>query len=191
MLGGMGRWQPDARGRLASAALDLYGERGYEQTTVAEIAERAGLTARTFFRHFTDKREVLFSGSEVLAERLTAALDGAPADTAPLDCVAAALEVVCEVIGGDHDHSRRRQSVIAAHDELQERELVKMASWSRVLAEGLVRRGVDGATAGLAAETGVTVFRVAFERWVGGPPDRSLVSSLRESFTLLQGLTRA
>jgi AcrR family transcriptional regulator len=178
----MGRWQPDARGRLGQAAMELYAERGYEQTTVAEIAERAGLTARTFFRHFADKREVVFAGSEALAERLVAALDGAPAASAPLGAVAAALDVVAELIGDDHDHSRRRQAVIAANAELQERELTKLAGWSAALAAGLRRRGVDEPTASLAAETGVAVFRVAFEQWLAGPGDRSLADTLRDSF---------
>ena len=121
--------------------MELYAERGYEQTTVAEIAERAGLTARTFFRYFADKREVLFSGSELLAERLVAALDAAPASATPLGAVAAALDVVAELIGDDRDHSRRRQSVIAANAELQERELIKIATWSHALAGGLRGRG--------------------------------------------------
>jgi AcrR family transcriptional regulator len=181
----MGRWQPDARGRLGQAAMELYAERGYEQTTVAEIAQRAGLTARTFFRHFADKREVVFAGSEALAEQLVAALDGAPAGTAPLSAVAGALDAVAEVVGGDHDHSRRRQVVIAANAELQERELTKLAGWSAALAEGLRRRGVDEPIASLAAETGVAVFRVAFEQWVGGPGDRSLADTVRDSFEQL------
>src|SRR3978361_911706 len=93
----MGRWAPDAEGRFRAAALDLFVERGYEQTTVADIAERAGLTRRTFFRYFADKREVLFSGSEVLAGRLTDALEFAAAGTSPLDCVAGALGTVAEL----------------------------------------------------------------------------------------------
>ena len=81
----MGRWEPDARGRLMQAALELYGERGFEQTTVAEIAQRAGLTERTFFRHFADKREVLFSG-EVDDLVLSALADARPS-AAPIDAI--------------------------------------------------------------------------------------------------------
>ena len=88
----MGRWEPDARGRLEQAALALYGERGFEQTTVAEIAERAGLTERTFFRHFADKREVLFAGAGALQELLVSTVASAPDSAAPIDAVAAALE---------------------------------------------------------------------------------------------------
>ena len=183
----MARWQPDARGRLAHAALELYAERGYEQTTVAEIAQRAGLTARTFFRHFADKREVLFGGSELLGERLVAALDEAPA----LAAVASALEVVAGLIGDDHDHSRRRQAVIAANTELQERELAKLAGWSRMLADGLRRRGVEEPVASLAAQAGVGVFVVAFARWVEGPPRQALVQVLEEAFGELRGVIAA
>ena len=107
--------------------MELYAERGYEQTTVAEIAQRAGLTARTFFRYFADKREVLFAGSEALGEQLDAALAAAPASATPLAAVAAALGVVAETIGEDRDFSRRRQAVISANAELQERELIKLA----------------------------------------------------------------
>src|SRR6195952_5127511 len=126
----MGRWQPDARGRLGQAAMELYGERGYEQTTVAEIADRAGLTARTFFRYFTDKREVLFAGSDALGDRLLVALDAAPATDAPFAAVIASLGVVSDLIGDDREHSQRRQAVITANAELKERELAKLASWS-------------------------------------------------------------
>src|SRR5215471_3367257 len=92
MIGGMGRWEPNARGRLEQAALELYVERGFAQTTVAEIAERAGLTERTFFRHFADKREVLFAGADNLQEFLVSAVAGAPDSVPPIEAVAAALE---------------------------------------------------------------------------------------------------
>ena len=88
----MARWEPNARGRLEQAALELYGERGFEQTTVAEIAKRAGLTERTFFRHFADKREVLFWGAGALQELLVGTVASAPDSAAPIDAVAAALE---------------------------------------------------------------------------------------------------
>src|SRR6478735_12019057 len=88
----MGRWEPNARGRLEQAALELYVERGFEQTTVADIAARAGLTERTFFRHFADKREVLFSGAGALQELLVSTVAAAPDSMAPIDAVAAAIE---------------------------------------------------------------------------------------------------
>src|SRR3954462_11848455 len=111
-LGRVGRWEPGANGRLREAALELYVERGYEQTTVAEIAERAGVTARTFFRHFADKREVLFAGSERLEGGMGPARPDAPTGASALDAVAAALDAAADLIGGNHAFSRRRQSVI-------------------------------------------------------------------------------
>jgi AcrR family transcriptional regulator len=187
----MARWQPDARGRLGQAAMELYAERGYEQTTVAEIAQRAGLTARTFFRYFSDKREVVFAGSEAVGDRLVAGLDAAPAEATPLGAVAAALDAVAELIGDDLDHSRRRQAIIAANTELQERELIKLAGWSRALADGLRRRGVDEPTASLAAQAGVAVFLVAFDRWLTGPGDRSLAGTVHDSFEQLKNVIAA
>src|SRR3954469_24010646 len=107
-LGRAGRWGPGAKGRSGEAALELYVERGFEQTTVAEIAQRAGLTARTFFRHFADKREVLFAGSAALQEELLRALAAAPDSAAPIQAVAAALDAAAAVLGRDREHSRRR-----------------------------------------------------------------------------------
>jgi AcrR family transcriptional regulator len=167
------RWQPNARGRLEQAAMELYGERGFEQTTVAEIAERAGLTERTFFRHFADKREVLFSGSEELQRLLTEAVADAPAATAPIDAVAAAFEAVGALFQQRRERARARASIIAANAELQERELIKLASFAAAIAEELRRRGVGEPAASLTAEVGIAAFKVTFERWVAdaGQPD--------------------
>jgi len=149
--------------------MQLYIERGFEQTTVAEIAQRAGLTARTFFRYFTDKREVLFSGSAMLQEHLVRALEAAPATATPMQAVAAALDAAAELLGRDRDFSRQRQSVIDANAELRERELIKLASLAAALADALRRRGVDEPDASLAAQAGIVVLRVAFEQWIGAP----------------------
>jgi AcrR family transcriptional regulator len=186
----MGRWQPDARGRLGQAAMQLYAERGYEQVTVADIADRAGVTARTFFRYFADKREVLFAGADTVGQQLVTALDAAPPTASPLTAVAAALEAVANVIGGNREFSRRRQAVIIANADLQERERTKLAEWSRALATGLHRRGVGQQIASVAAETGVAVFRVAFDEWLAGPQTRSLVDTLHNAFEVLRAVTR-
>src|SRR4051812_13448244 len=137
----MVRWEPDARGRLEQAALALYGERGFETTTVAEIAERAGLTERTFFRHFADKREVLFGGGEVLQELVVGAAAGAPASLAPIDAAVAGFEAAGSefFVPGRRERSRQRQAVIDANPALQERELAKLASLSAALADALRR----------------------------------------------------
>jgi AcrR family transcriptional regulator len=177
----MARWQAGASGRLREAALQLYAERGFEQTTVAEIADRAGLTARTFFRHFADKREVLFAGSDDLVDGLDRAVAAAPAGAAPMEVVALALDAAAEFLGGDREHSRRRQAVITATPELRERELIKMASLAATLAAGLRRRGVPEPDASLAAEAGIVVFRVAFDTWTSGTADVELGRVMRES----------
>jgi len=169
--------------------MELYVERGFEQTTVAEISERAGLTARTFFRHFADKREVLFAGSGSLQELLVGALDDAPDSASPMAAVSAALAAAAAALGQHREYSRQRQSVIAANSELRERELIKMASLAVALADGLRRRGVDDANASLAAEAGIAVLRVAFERWVTEPGDQDLVQVIRDSLDQLRNLT--
>src|SRR5438105_15155446 len=130
----MARWEPDARGRLERAAMELFLERGYVHTTVAEIAARAGLTERTFFRYFADKREVLFWGAGALRELLVSAVASAPDSASPIDAVAAALEAAGALLQERREFARQRQSVIAANTELQERELIKLASLSAALA---------------------------------------------------------
>src|SRR5215217_249946 len=119
----MARWEPNAEGRLREAAMELFLERGYEQTTVADIAERAGLTSRTFFRYFADKREVLFVSSEAFEQPLVDALEAAPPDAPPMAAVAAALAAFAEMVGGNRERSRTRQAVIDSSAELREREL--------------------------------------------------------------------
>ena len=131
---GMVRWEPDGRGRLEQAAMALYAERGFENTTVAEIADRAGLTERTFFRHYADKREVLFAGSSQLQDLLETTVADAPADLAPIDAVARGVEAIAGVLQGRRDFARRRQAIIAASPELQERELTKLATLSAATA---------------------------------------------------------
>ena len=185
----MVRWEPDAKGRLARAALELYSERGFEQTTVAEIAERAGLTERTFFRHFADKREVLFAGSHELQDVMAAALAGAPDDASPVDAVGAALGAAAEVLQDRREYARRRQAAIAANTDLQERELIKMASLAAALAEALRGRGVREPAASLTAEAGIAVFRVAFERWITATGKRTLAWYIRESLDELKAVT--
>ncbi|MBW8698695.1 putative mycofactocin biosynthesis transcriptional regulator MftR [Streptomyces sp. MBT84] len=185
----MGRWEPNARERLQQAALELYSERGFEQTTVAEIAKRAGLTERTFFRHFADKREVLFAGSETLQALFVSTAAAAPESAAPIEAIAAALDAVASVFQDRHAHSRRRQTVIVANAELRERELIKLASLSAALADTLRQRGVPEPAASLTAEAGIAVFKVAFERWVGETDGRGLGFFIRESLDELKGVT--
>jgi AcrR family transcriptional regulator len=184
----MGRWEPDARGRLLKAALELYGERGFEQTTVAEIAERAGLTERTFFRHFADKREVLFAGAEVLQARMVSAVADAPDHVPPIEAAAAGIEAAGAVIQEGGELPRQRQAIIAASVELQERELIKLASLGAALSDALHRRGVSEPAASLAAEAALAVFKIAFGRWVDATDGSDLPQMMRESFDALKAV---
>jgi AcrR family transcriptional regulator len=185
----MGRWQPDSQGRLEQAALALYSERGFENTTVAEIAAHAGLTERTFFRHFADKREVLFWGAPMLEGLMVSAVEAAPASAAPIDAVAAALEATGPLLEERRDSARQRQRIIDANADLRERELVKLASLAGALAGALRRRGVGEPAATLTAEAGIAVFRVAFARWVSDPKSRDLPQLIRDSLGELQAVT--
>jgi AcrR family transcriptional regulator len=185
----MGRWEPDARGRLEEAALALYGERGFEQTTVAEIAQRAGLTERTFFRYFADKREVLFWGSGAFQELLVGTLTRAPASTSPMDAVAAALEAAGALLEERREYSRQRHTVISSNGELRERELIKLATLASALAGALRERGVAEPAASLAAEAGIAVFRVAYVSWIAETDGRDLPRLIRDSLDDLRAVT--
>ncbi|GHE08308.1 TetR/AcrR family transcriptional regulator [Streptomyces alanosinicus] len=185
----MGRWEPDARGRLAKAALALYAERGYEQTTVAEIAKRAGLTERTFFRHYADKREVLFAGAGELEGLFVGAVAGAPESAAPLDALTLGLDAVAEMFADRREFACRRQAVITANAELRERELIKLASLAAALTGTLRGRGVAQPAAGLAAEAAVAVFKIAFERWIVPAEERPMRELIRESLAELKAVT--
>jgi len=187
----MGRWQPDASRRLQQAALALYAERGYDATTVAEIAERAGLTKRTFFRYFADKREVLFNGSDELRRLLVDATAAAPASAPPIEAVAVGLRASASMFAERHDFARRRHAIILATPDLQERELVKLASIGISIAAALRDRGASEEAATLAAQTGMTVFHVAFARWVDQDDPDALPRLIDESLAELRTLTAA
>jgi AcrR family transcriptional regulator len=162
----MARWETDGRGRLERAALELFTEQGYDRTTVAQIAQRAGLTERSFYRHYADKREVLFGGGgNELESHLVASVSKAPAELGPLDVILTAL-------ASAHELFRPRElliqgaAVIAANAPLRERQLMKMASMSTALVAALMRRGIDKHTAQLATDLGTSVSRLAAERWL-------------------------
>ncbi|MFJ3671542.1 TetR/AcrR family transcriptional regulator [Streptomyces sp. NPDC090106] len=187
----MGRWEPGARERLREAALELFMERGFEQTMVADIAQRAGVTARTFFRHFADKREVLFDGSADLAQQVQDIVEKMPPTTSALEVVAAVLDAVAELAGDNRERAQARQAVIAANTDLRERELIKQAALTAALTDALRRRGVDTLEAGLAAETGTAVFRVAFSQWGDATESRDLRDVMRETLDRLRVLAAA
>ncbi len=185
----MARWKPDSRGRLEQAALALYGERGFDQTTVAEIAQRAGLTERTFFRYFADKREVLFWGAGALQDLLVSTVAAAPASVAPLAAVATALEAAGTLLQERRDGVRQRQTIIAANAELRERELIKLASLAAAIAAALRRRGVSEPAASLTAEAGIAVFRIAVERWTNETTRQDLSHVIRALLNELKAVT--
>jgi AcrR family transcriptional regulator len=187
--GAMVRWEPNARGRLEQAALQLYIEHGFEQTTVAEIARRAGLTERTFFRHFADKREVLFWGASALQELVVSTVASASDSAAPIEAVAAGLEAAGALLQQRREFARQRQTIIAANPELQERELIKLASLASAMADALRQRGVADPAASLAAEAGIAAFRIAFERWINASNQRDLPELIRESLDQLKAVT--
>jgi AcrR family transcriptional regulator len=155
----------------------------------SEIAERAGLTERTFFRYFTDKGEVLFSGSRAFQSTLVTAVREAPAIASPIEAVTIALDALAEFFHTRRDVVRRRQSVIAANAELRERELIKLSLTAAAVAEALRRRGVKEPAASLAAEAGMAAFRVAFERWAKDPKRRNLSRLVHESLDALRTVT--
>jgi AcrR family transcriptional regulator len=163
----MARWQPDADKRLALAALDLFAEHGYENTTVIEIAERAGLTKSTFFRHFPDKREVL-SGGDTMPRLLAEGIAAAPAEAGPLEAIAHAFDAAGRTVfvPASRDFGTRRRAVIAASAELQEREALKGLALVASIAGALRQRGLPDLTAQMAAQTGALALKLAYDRWL-------------------------
>lgn len=185
----MARWQPGSQARLEGAALELFVSQGYDQTTVAEIAARAGVTERTFYRYFTDKREVLFAGGALFTDLLVTSIASAPSDASPLDAVQLGLERLATDLFADRvEGAMRRASVIASHPELQERELLKMTSVAAAAAAALRERGVGEPAATLAADSGVAVLRVAFAQWVEQGGATSLVDLVRAGVRDLRAL---
>jgi AcrR family transcriptional regulator len=186
----MARWEPNARERLQAAAMELFEGRGYAQTTVSDISARAGLTERTFFRYFIDKREVLFVRAEALEQSIVAAIVRAPRVARPIDVVAAAFEAAgAELESGNTLHVlRTRHALIMKHPELRERELIKLASLATAVAKALQARGVSELAATLAAEAGLAVFKVGFERWVRLKKPPALAAQFRVSMTALRAI---
>jgi AcrR family transcriptional regulator len=184
----MPRWQPDAQTRLQEAALALFEERGYDETTVAKIAERAGLTKRTFFRYFADKREVLFWGAENIEDLFSAAIHSATAAAPPLDAVGRGLEAFAARLDEQGEVAARRIRIVRASPELWERQLVKFASIAEAAARALRSRGVSAEAAVIAGETGMAVFRVAAARWLDEADGRPFAELIVEALAQLRAL---
>jgi AcrR family transcriptional regulator len=162
----MARWQPGAAQRLVVAAVDLFTEQGYDATTVAQIAERAGVTKSTFFRHFSDKRELLVAGQETLSRLLADGITEAPASDSPLQAVAAGLERASSAMGPtNRELGPRLKAAVAASTELQERDALKSVGLAAAMTAALIARGVPDPTAHLAGELGVLAFKRGYAQW--------------------------
>jgi len=178
---------------MVVAAVELFAEQGYDATTVAEIAERAGVTKSTFFRHFPDKRELLSAGQLMLSELLAAGIAEAPAEATPLAAVAAGLERAGQAFGPmNRELGPRMAAAIASSAELQEREALKRIGLSVAMSEALVARGVTAPVAHLAAEMGVLAFKQGYAAWVEsaeetgfGPHAIAALEALREASAAL------
>ncbi|WP_263731042.1 TetR/AcrR family transcriptional regulator [Cellulomonas sp. SG140] len=188
----MARWEPDGRARLVAAALDLFAERGYDEVTVAEIAERAGLTRSTFFRYFPDKRDVLAAGQAVMSRLLVEGIAGAPEGASPLDAVAAGLDNVSgSMTSFNRELAPRVRAVIASSAELQARDQLKHVSLVADVAAALQDRGVPDSVASLAAEIGMLAFRDGFATWTASDGGPGLVELVREALARLRGAVGA
>jgi AcrR family transcriptional regulator len=168
----MPRWEPDARERIVTAALQLFSERGYDETTVAEIAQQAGLTKSTFHRHFPDKRDVLAAGQEALSRLLAEGIAAAPEDASPLDAVAEGLRRASGAF--QPERATLVAAVIATSAELQERAALKQVGMAAAMASALGARGVAGPVAALAAEIGALALKQGFATWVASGATQDL-----------------
>ncbi|MBB5918045.1 AcrR family transcriptional regulator [Nocardia transvalensis] len=188
----MARWEPGARERLVLAAVDLFTEQGYDATTVAQIAERAGVTKSTFFRYFPDKRELLVAGQQTLSQLLTDGIAEAPENATPLEAVAAGLERASTAMGPmNRELGPRLTAAIAANVELQERDALKSVGLAAAMTEALAARGVPDPTAHLAAELGVLAFKRGYEAWLSAPPETTLAPHTLAALAALRAATQS
>jgi AcrR family transcriptional regulator len=184
------RWEPNTPERLVRAALDLFTERGYDATTVSQIAERAGVTKMTFFRHFPDKREVLFAGQEIHSRILADAIAAAPGPATPVQAVGAALDALAATFTEERrEFAARLLPVIAAHSELRERSAFKHIGLTQAMGEALEKRGVPELTASLAAELGLRAFDRAFSQWADPASQQTLTELTRQALAELRAAT--
>jgi AcrR family transcriptional regulator len=184
----MPRDKEDARKRLVKAAIELFAEKGFDHTTAAQIAARAGVTARTFFRHFPDKREALFEGQTILSTALSKAITEAPAELSPVEALRRAFASVTVMVEQNRRLSEPRQHIISVTPALQEREVAKHAALTRVVAEALQKRGVEIRRADLAAQAGLAVLSYALDAWFADPSS-GLAHYLDCAFAELQDLS--
>jgi AcrR family transcriptional regulator len=188
----MARWEPGARERLVVAAVDLFVEQGYDDTTVAQISERAGVTKSTFFRHFPDKRELLVAGQESLSALLAEGIAEAPPDATPLQAVAMGLERASSEMGPrNRELGPRMKAAIAASSELQERDALKSVGMAAAMTAALEARGVPDTTAHLASEMGVLAFKQGYSRWSEAERGLDDAGLAPHALAALEGLRKA
>ncbi|HEY1840434.1 MAG TPA: TetR/AcrR family transcriptional regulator [Mycobacterium sp.] len=190
----MARWEEGARERLVLAAVDLFTEQGYDATTVAQIAGRAGVTKSTFFRYFPDKRELLVAGQQTLSRLLTEGIAEAPEDATPLGAIAAGLERASSAMGPmNRELGPRLKAAVAANVELQERDALKTVGLTAAMVDALLARGVPEPIAHLAAELGVLAFKQGYAQWLQAHDDATLapftLAALEELRTASQSLS--
>ncbi len=183
----MPRWEPNARERLVMAALRLFSEQTYDTTTVAEIADRAGLTRSTFFRHFSDKREILAAGQETLSRLLAEGIAAAPAEATPLTAVAHGLDAAATAMTPfNRELGPRLAAIIATSTELQERDQLKHVGLAASMAGALRARGATEPVAALAGEVGMLAFKEAYADWVRADNQQDLAELLRAAMSRLR-----
>jgi len=186
----MARWEPDARERLVRAALELFADRGFDDTTIPDITARAGLTTRSYFRHFPDKREVLFTDEDempTLAARLVLA---APAELTAFQVLARGVPTLAAAFENRREELLQRRKIIDSHDGLRERELRKMATLVDAITHAFGQRGTDDLTAAVVAETGVAIVKISLQRWMN-TPGQDLASVLTETLNVLTAAATA
>ncbi|WP_067681002.1 TetR/AcrR family transcriptional regulator [Nocardia miyunensis] len=187
----MGRWEPDARGRLLRAALELFTEHGYDATTTAQIAERAGLTKTTLFRLFPDKREIIFQGQGALVALVTAGVQDAPADAPPAELIAAGLRALSSTHTQQRrDTGRTLDPIIASSEELRERAIFKRSAITSAFEQALADRIGDTRLAALLADTAIRAYYSGYETWVAADDERTLADHVFDELAAYQDTMR-
>lgn len=177
-MGFMPRWSPDAALRLEAAAMTLFAEQGYRGTTVPQIVEAAGLTARTFFRHFADKRDVLFLRDRELPQAVRDFMAAVPPESSATDAVRTGLAAACRGVQAWREQIARRRRIVRSEPALQERDLLRSHHLAAAIEQSLAERGIDRARAHALAALAVTCFDLAIDRWLDGPADLPLDDAL-------------
>jgi AcrR family transcriptional regulator len=185
------RWELGSEDRLKQAAMELFDEQGFQDTTAVQIAKRAGVTTRTFFRYFPDKQATLFADAERLAAALVQGILDATDVAEPLRTVVRVLAEFDWLGVGSREAQRGRDAMIASNPELLERELIKQQQMASGFSSALHRRGVAADIAELAARVGIEVFRAAYRRWLAADDETDLSVIADDVMSTLATIVRA